>query len=111
MPALIGEARRAEIQSDLWEFLHDADREQRGAAAAQLFARLLLGVSDDLCWRLEHDLWRHEFLVRRIVALTAAALVPVTLWIVAVRLSQTAPSARTARERMRPGLAPRPHHA
>jgi hypothetical protein len=94
MPAPIGEARRAEIQSDLWEFLHDVDRDQR-FSAAQLFGRVLLGVSDDLCWRLEHDLTRHEFLKRRIVALTAAALVPITLWIVAVRLRQTEPSART----------------
>ena len=95
MPAPIGEARRAEIQSDLWEFLHDPDRDQRSSAAAQLFGRLSLSVSDDLWWRFEHDFTRHEFLIRRMAALTAAALVPVTLWIGAVRLCQTEPSART----------------
>jgi hypothetical protein len=44
-------ARRAEIESDLWELEHDPD--MRGRAAAQVLARLLLGIPDDLAWRLD----------------------------------------------------------
>ena len=45
-------ARRAEIEADLWEFERDLQQTAGGATAA--WARLLLGVPDDLSWRLEH---------------------------------------------------------
>ena len=46
------EARRAEIESDLWEQLR-AD----GAAPAlplEIAGRLILGIPDDVRWRIEH---------------------------------------------------------
>src|SRR5437870_4866961 len=43
--------RRAEIASDLWEFLHDCSRsESGGRRAADVLARTLLGIPDDVCW-------------------------------------------------------------
>src|SRR5436190_2298052 len=52
----IRDARRAEIDSDLWEFHEDARR--RGAApsviAVHMLLRLVLGVRNDLFWRAEH---------------------------------------------------------
>ena len=50
------DARRAEIESDLWECHEDARR--RGATpmliAVHMLLRLLLGIRDDLMWRAEH---------------------------------------------------------
>jgi hypothetical protein len=95
LPEPMRDARRAEIESDLWEFLHDAERDPRVAASVQLFGRLLLGVSDDLWWRLEYEGTRHAFLVRRLGAVAAVALVPMALWIVSARCWHSEPSART----------------
>ena len=50
-PGRFAEARRAEIEADLWEFERDIQTTAQGAASAS--ARLLLGVPDDLSWRLE----------------------------------------------------------
>jgi hypothetical protein len=50
LPAEIRRGRLGEIESDLWECQHDADRP---ANAAEMFARLLLGMPHDLWWRLE----------------------------------------------------------
>lgn len=60
--------RRAQIDSDIWEYIDDA-REQRVAElamAAHMLARLALGVPDDLLWRREQ-------------LRAQAAVVPVTL--------------------------------
>jgi len=46
LPAELRETRRAEIESDLWESLHDPD-----AARSQILPRLAGGVMDDVCWR------------------------------------------------------------
>jgi len=50
------DARRAEIDSDLWEFHEDARR--AGATpmliAMHMLLRLVLGVRNDLFWRAEH---------------------------------------------------------
>jgi hypothetical protein len=46
LPPELREARRAEIESDLWESLHDAD-----ASSPQILPRLAGGVFDDVCWR------------------------------------------------------------
>jgi hypothetical protein len=52
------DARRAEIESDLWELHEDARR--RGATpeliALHMFARLVGGVVDDLRWRAEQGI-------------------------------------------------------
>ena len=44
-------ARRAEIESDLWEQLEGDPRAVAGPIA--LLARLVLGIRNDLAWRLE----------------------------------------------------------
>ncbi len=49
-PGDLAYARRAEIEADIWEFERDVRRTDQGAATA--WARLLLGVPDDLSWRL-----------------------------------------------------------
>ena len=51
MPADVRDARLSDIECDLWECQHDVDRPAR---ALEILARLLLGMPDDLLWRLEH---------------------------------------------------------
>jgi len=54
MPDDVRESRRAEIESDLWEWRHDVGARGRGAPSeAHVLARLVRGVPDDLSWRLE----------------------------------------------------------
>jgi len=51
------DSRRAEIESDLWEFHEDARR--RGASppgiAVHMIARLCFGIPHDLLWRFEYE--------------------------------------------------------
>ena len=44
LPDHLREARRAEVESDLWESLSD------GAPSRHILARLALGIADDLSW-------------------------------------------------------------
>jgi hypothetical protein len=55
MPQPVRQIRRAEIASDLWECCAEVARgEQRvGHAAAEILARLFLGIPDDIFWRWE----------------------------------------------------------
>lgn len=46
LPADLRESRRAEIESDLWESLHDPD-----ATRPRILPRLAGGLMDDVCWR------------------------------------------------------------
>ena len=46
LPPHLREHRRAEIESDLWESLHDPD-----VARPRILLRLAGGVMDDVCWR------------------------------------------------------------
>jgi len=85
------DARRAEIESDLWELHEDARR--RGAPptmiAVHMLLRLALGAADDLAWRAEHIR-----LTPRIVqdALWAGAIASVVLvWWLASTLQRVAP--------------------
>jgi hypothetical protein len=48
LPADARLARRAEVESDLWESLADPD------ATPDILPRLLLGLGDDLAWSVEH---------------------------------------------------------
>ena len=56
MPPAVGDARRAEIESDLWEQRHEEQARRRRAlsTAFRLLGRVLRGVPSDLSWRLEH---------------------------------------------------------
>lgn len=46
------DSRRDEIESDLWESLHD-EASSEAAIAGRIVLRLLGGVADDLRWRVE----------------------------------------------------------
>lgn len=54
----VRDRRRAEIESELWEFQQDPER---GAyPAAHMVVRLLAGIPDDLSWRAEHQAARRR---------------------------------------------------
>jgi putative ABC transport system permease protein len=48
----IRDGRRAEIDSDLWE--HVSGHGTRSTIAVEILGRLILGIPDDIRWRLEH---------------------------------------------------------
>jgi hypothetical protein len=79
MPPDLRDARRAEIESDVWEFQHDEETKAGLGAAAHLVARLLAGIPDDLLWRSEHPSPRERRLGRT-AALTTAGLLLAVLW-------------------------------
>ena len=79
-------ARRAEIDSDLWEFEHDPDAPRGARAAAQVLARLLIGIPDDLAWRMNAGATAHGAPVR---ALAAAGMITGPRRISAFGLSAT----------------------
>lgn len=88
----IRDRRRAEIESELWEFQQDPDR--GNFAALHVLARLLIGIPDDLSWRAELDAARRTPLRARvrIAAWTVATLVVVAaLWILPLMMTQTLP--------------------
>jgi hypothetical protein len=49
--------RRAEIESDLWEFHEDTRRRgySPAAIASHMIARLVFGIPHDLLWRIEYE--------------------------------------------------------
>jgi len=85
------DARRAEIESDLWEFHEDARR--RGATpeliAIHMFLRLVLGVGHDLLWRVEHQAERIDYLRQALCAMAAASVA--LLWLVMSALQTKEP--------------------
>lgn len=79
-PPDIAAARRAEIESDLWEMENDADLERGLGRARIALSRLLQGVPDDVAWCFEALALEEQIMVRRTVALTAASLMVLSLW-------------------------------
>lgn len=69
------DSRRAEIQSDLWEFHEDARRHGWSPAgiAVHMLARLCFGIPHDLVWRLEYE-EDAAMTFRRSTWMTAAAV-------------------------------------
>jgi TonB family protein len=55
LPPAAADARRAEVESDLWESAHDSDPHIRSHFCLQIAARMLIGIPDDLGWRLEQE--------------------------------------------------------
>ena len=89
-PPALRNARRAEIDSDLWEFEDEARRHGDGPViiAAHILARLSLGLVDDLSWRFEQA--DGETALRRTLWCFAAAtlgLLVVILWLFAPLLA------------------------
>ena len=75
MPPAIAAQRRAEIESDLWEQLHDPDRPAR---AFEVIVRLVAGIPDDLRWK-EEQVEPGEIRKRIVVTLGATALAALLL--------------------------------
>ena len=88
----IRDRRRAEIESELWEFQRDPDR---GAyPAAHMIARLLIGIPDDLSWRADCVSARRTPLGARlrIAAWTVATVVVIAaLYILPLMTTATLP--------------------
>ena len=81
------DARRAEIDSDLWEHLADAQADQQSLVIAQpaVLARMLFGVPSDLIWvgRVRRTMKEHRSMKQRrlrIIALLCATVVIVTFF-------------------------------
>jgi hypothetical protein len=89
----VRDRRRAEIESELWEFQQDPERGTY--PAAHVFARLLIGIPDDLSWRAEHASVRRRTRVRagiRVAAWTVATIIIVAaIWILPLMTTGTLP--------------------
>jgi hypothetical protein len=85
MPPAFRETRRAEIESDLWEFQSDAGGDHRLGSALHMLFRLLIGIPDDLGWRVEQAALA-DTLTQEAIALSArvagAALFIGALWVI-----------------------------
>ena len=80
LPTELRDARRDEIESDLWESAHDPERSSR-LAGVQIIARMLIGMPDDVGWRSEQVDKRVSR--RWSVALALGVVAIMTLWLVA----------------------------
>jgi hypothetical protein len=80
MSAALREARRRELESDLWESDYDPDAASGVVLAFQIVARMLIGIPDDLAWRIEHLQAAHGS--RRRIALVIGVGSMVALWLV-----------------------------
>ena len=84
----VREARREEIESDLWESRDDPERAPSGL---QVIARLAAGLTDDLGWRFEQEHAMSRYMTRQIAAIVAVVLIAV-LWVAfSVQLSPRTP--------------------
>jgi hypothetical protein len=77
-PPAVRDARRDEIASDLWEFLHDPDMPATLSPARHLIFRLIRGVPDDLVWRAEHGMSMSRRLASRLLVATLIIAVSAT---------------------------------
>jgi hypothetical protein len=75
LPNAVRDARRAEVESDLWEFFHDRDRVESVSSAAHLLVRLLRGLPDDLIWCAEHVAAGHRTLAFRLFVVSLVVAV------------------------------------
>ena len=53
LPPQQRQARLDEIESDLWESIHDPDVETGSSLPLEMLGRLLFGMPDDVSWRFE----------------------------------------------------------
>jgi uncharacterized protein (TIGR03435 family) len=99
MSSLCRETRRAEIESDLWEFQCDAAEDHRLRSALHILVRLLIGIPDDLGWRVEQGAVAGT-LTQRSIALSArvvgAALFICTIWVIDADASRRRPAMAVA---------------
>ncbi len=74
--------RRAEIESDVWESLHDLE-EAPATTGIHIVARLARGVPADVWWRLEYGRKGEQNMWKRLALLsmaTAAVMAMTMLW-------------------------------
>jgi hypothetical protein len=106
LPARLRQSRRAEIESDLFE--SRSDERHTMSPAVQVMMRLLLGIPDDVQWRLVHATAVNN-VVAVIVALTTTMLLLVALWMVDLLKARTLPVPPSPQLVMpAPPMAPRP---
>jgi hypothetical protein len=79
--------RRAEIESDLWESLHDRVAESTWRISCALLSRLVAGLADDVAWRLEMLDGETAFRTRRAVAMTVSIVLVAATLAVPARLA------------------------
>lgn len=85
MQAEVRRRRSAEIESDIWESLHDP--EGTDATAMHIFLRVVRGMPADLSWRLEQAFIGEQLMWRKLALLCiAAATVMAMLWSFSPRL-------------------------
>ena len=82
MPRHLADARRAEIESDLWEMQHDPELPPGLRGGSMAMARLIDGMADDIAWRVDNAAVEEQFVVRRAFAVTAATVLVLSLWTV-----------------------------
>jgi hypothetical protein len=88
----VRDRRRAEIESELWEFEQDPERGKH--PAAHMLVRLLVGIPDDLSWRAEHALARRTRVrtsVRVAAWTVATVIIAAALWILPLMTAGTLP--------------------
>ena len=105
LPAELRDARRDEIESDLWESAHDPGSSRM--AGVQTIARMLIGMPDDVGWRNEQA---GRSMARRWgVALALGVVAVVALWLVSETARPTEiPEIQQLRFNNRPSLDPPP---
>jgi TonB family protein len=101
MPPELRDARREEVESDLWESEHDPHRPR---SALAVLVRLSMGVADDVAWRVEQENIMHRFLTWRAAALIFAGVVVVLTIAVTQRLTPRPPSPHGLPPTLRAGL-------
>lgn len=83
LPALARDTRRGEIDSDLWEFTHDHERDRRVAPALHVIARLIAGIPDDVSWRASHVIVG-SMPMRAAISVGTAMIVATAVWVYAI---------------------------
>ena len=79
LPESLATERRREIESDLWESQRDLGGDRVVNGAGEILGRLLVGVPDDVLWRVEHV--ADDVPARRVAAAVAVgALVLAAIW-------------------------------
>ena len=100
MPPALRATRRAEIESDLWEWQGDAAGDHSLGFALQILLRFLIGIPNDLGWRLEQAAVAGGFTQRSIVLsgrVAGAVLFIFTSWVIHVDAGRTPRAVTTAR--------------
>jgi hypothetical protein len=99
LPPACRESRRAEIESDLWECQRDTAENLGLGSALHILLRLLIGIPDDLAWRVEQAAIAGT-LTQGSIGLTArvagAALFICALWVIDADASRKRPTSPVA---------------